>query len=52
MQNYPNPFNPKTTIQFELPNTQHARVAIYDVAGRLVRLLLDESRPAGRHQLA
>ena len=47
---YPNPFNPRTTIRFELPEAGVARVAVHDVAGRLVRLLVDESLPAGSHE--
>lgn len=43
----PNPFNPSTTVRFELARTAHARVGVYDLSGRLVRTLVDESRPAG-----
>jgi len=50
-QNFPNPFNPKTTIRFALPAAGHARVTIYDVAGRLVRTLVDESLPAKLHEV-
>jgi len=46
---YPNPFNPKTTIRFELAASAHARLAVHDLAGRLVRVLVDESLPAGEH---
>ncbi len=45
--NYPNPFNPQTTIAFALPAAGPARLAIYDVAGRLVRVLVDGSQAAG-----
>jgi hypothetical protein len=41
-QNRPNPFNPSTTIAFEVPAAEHVRLQIYDVAGRLVRTLVDE----------
>jgi len=46
-QNYPNPFNPATTIRFDLPETADIRLAIYDVNGRQVRILVDEKRKAG-----
>jgi beta-glucanase (GH16 family) len=46
----PNPFNPRTTLRFELPAAGPVRLAVYDVAGRLVRTLLDESRGAGSHE--
>ena len=48
--NYPNPFNPKTTIAFALPSDQDVRLAVYSVDGRLVRLLVNERREAGRHE--
>ncbi len=44
--NYPNPFNPSTTIRFDLPKAGHVRLDIYDVAGRLVRTLIDGNRTA------
>jgi len=47
--NYPNPFNPLTTIKFDLPRTGHVNLRVYDVAGRLVRTLLDEDRAAASH---
>ncbi len=50
-QNYPNPFNPNTTIRYELPGDCHVRLAIYDVAGRLVRVLVDEQRTGGVHDV-
>ncbi len=50
-QNVPNPFNPITTIRFGLPEKGRARVEVYDVAGRLVRLLAEGARPAGEHEV-
>ncbi|MCB1183125.1 T9SS type A sorting domain-containing protein [bacterium] len=47
--NVPNPFNPATEIRFELGRAQKVDVKIYDVTGRLVRTLVDESRAAGPH---
>lgn len=49
LQNYPNPFNPSTVIPFVLAESRHVRLAIYDVTGREVSVLLDERLPAGRH---
>ncbi len=46
--NVPNPFNPTTTIRFDLAQRGLVSLRIYDVAGRLVRLLLDEEREGGR----
>lgn len=49
MQNVPNPFNPSTRIAFTLASDRATRLEIYDVAGRLVRRLVDEKLPAGDH---
>lgn len=49
-QNYPNPFNPQTTIAFSLKERARVRVDVFNVAGQLVKTLLDETRPAGSHQ--
>jgi hypothetical protein len=49
--NYPNPFNPLTTITFTIPYDDKVVVKIYDIAGRLVRTLLDEQRIAGMHSM-
>ena len=48
-QNSPNPFNPRTQIVFTLAQTGPMSLEIFDLAGRRVRTLLDESRAAGTH---
>jgi hypothetical protein len=50
-QNVPNPFNPQTTIAFSLPQESHVRVEVYDMTGRLVRVLADEMRTSGEHSV-
>lgn len=50
-QNFPNPFNPLTAIPVTLSGTRHVRLAVYDVRGRLVRVLADEVMGAGRHEI-
>jgi len=51
-QNHPNPFAPETHIAFELPRAGRAELRVYDASGRLIRTLLDEKRPRGRHTLS
>jgi hypothetical protein len=48
-QNIPNPFNPSTTITFQLKEPRQVQLEIYDVAGHLVRRLVDGQQPAGDH---
>ncbi|MAJ71765.1 hypothetical protein CMK13_02035 [Candidatus Poribacteria bacterium] len=47
LQNYPNPFNPETWIPFELSQQAEVIVSIYNVSGKLVRLLPVGFQPAG-----
>ncbi|MEN8006325.1 MAG: FlgD immunoglobulin-like domain containing protein [Candidatus Krumholzibacteriota bacterium] len=49
---YPNPFNPSTNIRFELATAGRVRVKIYDARGQMVRDLVREDYPAGRHEVA
>jgi hypothetical protein len=46
---HPNPFNPQTTISYELAVAAVVELEIYDVKGALVRRLVREAMPAGRH---
>jgi hypothetical protein len=47
--NVPNPFNPSTTIRYDMPAGGGAvTLRIYDVAGRLVRTLVDGPQAAGQ----
>jgi hypothetical protein len=49
-QNYPNPFNPLTAIRFLVPEAGVVNLAVYDVAGRLVRVLVGGRLDAGTHE--
>ena len=47
--NAPNPFSSTTRFAWTLPQRSRVHLAVYDVAGREVAVLLDESREPGRH---
>lgn len=50
-QNFPNPFNPATTITFQIKEKGHVFVSIYDIRGRQIRELVNETRTAGEYQV-
>ncbi len=49
-QNVPNPFNPDTRIRFGMPREGAVRLAIYNLRGQQVALLVDDFLPAGEHE--
>ncbi len=50
-QNYPNPFNPSTQIRFSLQSSHVTRLTVYDVLGREVAVLVNETMPVGSHSV-
>jgi hypothetical protein len=49
-QNYPNPFNPSTNINFSIPESGNVRLAVYNLVGEEVAILVDGFRPAGFYE--
>jgi photosystem II stability/assembly factor-like uncharacterized protein len=50
LQNYPNPFNPVTNIKFDIPKKSNVKILIYDILGREIDVLFNESLNAGSYQ--
>jgi len=49
-RNFPNPFNPRTVIPFSIATSgHHVQLTIYDLAGRRICDLVDDTMPAGTH---
>ncbi|VAX22032.1 hypothetical protein MNBD_IGNAVI01-873 [hydrothermal vent metagenome] len=53
-QNYPNPFNPTTYITYALPvgkDNYHVVIKVYDILGRLVKILVDADQQPGNYKI-
>jgi hypothetical protein len=50
-QNYPNPFNPKTTINYQIPESGFVSIKIFDVLGNEIASLINEEKPVGTYQI-
>jgi photosystem II stability/assembly factor-like uncharacterized protein len=50
-QNYPNPFNPTTLINFRIPHKVYVKLTIFDVLGREIKTLMEESLDAGIYSI-
>jgi hypothetical protein len=51
LPNFPNPFNPETTIRYQLSESEHVILTIYDIQGREIATLVDESLQAGEYSV-
>jgi hypothetical protein len=50
-QNYPNPSRGETNIRFTLPQKTRVNLSLYDISGRLVKVLVNETKEAGTHAI-
>lgn len=50
-QNYPNPFNPSTNIKYTLSKNAFANLTVYDITGRQIAVLENESKPTGTYNV-
>lgn len=48
---HPNPFNPTTTLRYVLAEAGAVRMAVYDVLGREVAVLVDDTKAAGMYEV-
>lgn len=51
LSNHPNPFNPRTVLRFETARTGAVRIGVFDLRGRRLRSLVDETLGAGAHEV-
>ncbi|MBK7259621.1 MAG: T9SS type A sorting domain-containing protein [Ignavibacteriae bacterium] len=51
LQNYPNPFNPSSDIRYQISEFSNVRLAVYDILGREVAVLVNEKKAPGAYQV-
>ena len=50
-QNFPNPFNPSTTINFDIPRDGNVSLKVFDLSGKEVGAIVNETMAAGYHSV-
>jgi len=48
-QNYPNPFNSITNVKFKMLNSGFAEIKVYDITGKLIKVLTNKKYEPGEH---
>lgn len=51
-QNYPNPFNPVTNIRVDIPKASDVKIAVYDMLGRELEVLVNQNLQAGSYKVS
>lgn len=51
-QNYPNPFNPSTTINYSITEDGFVKLAVYNMLGEEVAIIVNETQKAGNYDIA
>jgi len=49
---HPNPFGPSTTVSYSVASRSHVSLVVFDLAGRVVRTLVDREVRPGEHRIA
>lgn len=52
LQNYPNPFNPSTSIKFDVPVPSNVQLAVYDMTGRELAVLVNDKLEPGTYDFS
>src|SRR4030095_6507073 len=50
LQNYPNPFNPITNVKFQIPKSGFAKLIVFDVLGKEVKILVNQQLSPGIYE--
>jgi len=50
-QNYPNPFNPTAIIGYQIPQSNHVTLEVYNALGEKVRTLINQVQETGYYQI-
>ncbi|MCI0472997.1 MAG: T9SS type A sorting domain-containing protein, partial [Ignavibacteria bacterium] len=50
-QNYPNPFNNQTKFTISIPERKTVEIKIYDISGKLVKVLLNSELQSGVYDI-